>query len=242
MPDPHEYWHTDQNGNKTQYKGVTGLIGNYEPYFDKNAISKAVARRDKRTQEDVLAEWKKTNQESIVRGNYVHDCLEHFVKTGEVTDEPLIDGFVKSYEAMGLTPVAAEWTIYDESIQRASSVDGNFLDSNGNFVIVDYKTNKDGVKLKSYKDQRLVFPLQNLYASKHSVYSLQVSMYWYWIEKFYLNPQEISNAHWIVHIAQNKVTHAWEFEWIMALDLRKEIELIYNDFNAIHDYQSNISA
>lgn len=232
LPEPHEYYYTGDNGQKTQFRGATSLIGDYTNYFDRDKISKGVASRDGKTQEQVLAEWKETNRISIEHGNYVHDCLENFVKTGEVADEPLVDAFILSYEAMGFTPVAAEWTIYDESIERASSIDGNFIGPDGRYVIVDYKTNKDGVKIEAYKDQRMVFPLQGLFDSKFSSYSLQVSLYRYWVEKFYLNPSDVADLHYILWIGKDQYGR-WVFDWMPALDLRNEIQLIYNDLTAL---------
>jgi ATP-dependent exoDNAse (exonuclease V) beta subunit len=240
-PVPHTYHHTDEQGVVRQFKGVTGLIEDYGNYFDVEKISKAVAYKRGVPQQQVKDEWKKTNKEAIDRGNYVHDTLEHFVKTGEILDEALVDGFVKSYEAMGLTPIAAEWTIFDETIERASSIDGNFADADGRFVIVDYKTNKDGVKFEAYKDQRMSYPLQGLYDSKHSKYSLQVSMYRHWVEKYYLDPSEVSDVHWILHIVQD-TEGVWQFRWIMSMDYREEIKLIYDDLNAIKQYQDNLIA
>lgn len=232
LPEPHEYYYRDDQGNSIKFDGVTGLLGNYSPFFDRDSISKGVARKRGISQQQVLAEWKETNAISINRGNYIHDALETFVKNGEIVDQRLIEKFVEAYEAMGLRPVAAEWTIYDESIGRASSIDGNFIDANGKYVIVDYKTNKDGVKFDSYKSQRMLFPVHGLLDSKHSMYSLQVSMYRYWVEKYYLEPEYISNQHWILHIGNDEQTGDWKFSWISALDLRTHIEKIYDDLQA----------
>jgi len=231
LPEPHEYYFTCLNGEKKQFKGATSLIGDYTNYFDRNKISKGVAARDGKSQQQVLDEWAENNKVAIDLGNYVHDALENFVKTGEIVDDALISSFVRSYESMGLTPLAAEWTIFDETIERASSIDGNFLAPDGRYVIVDYKTNRKGVDYDSYKDQRMVFPLQGLYDSKYSSYSLQVSLYWHWVEKYYMASKDISDLHYILWIGQDH--NGWVFDWMPALDLRKEIELIYADLSAL---------
>jgi len=233
LEEPHEYYYQHQDGRREQFNGVTGLLDNYSPYFDREAISKGVARKRNMSQEAVLAEWKETNKISIERGNYIHKVLENFVLTGEIENEPLVEKFVKSYESMGLRPVAAEWTIFDERIKRASSVDGNFIDAAGKYVIVDYKTNKDGVKFDSYKDQRMLFPLHGLLDSKHAMYSLQVSMYDYWVKKYYLNPDQVSKQHWILHVG-NDASGDWVFTWIPAMDLTDYILKIYEDLAANH--------
>ena len=226
----HEYFYTTDAGQRVKFRGVTGLLDEYTNFFDAQSMSKFIAYRDGKTQQQVLAEWEDNKNQAIDRGNYVHDTLETFVKTGLVGDEALVDGFVASYRSMGLEPVAAEWTIYDEAVGRASSIDGNFIDQFGRYVIVDYKTNAKGVSLEPYKSQRMLYPLGHLLDCKHSLYSLQVSMYWRWIQQFYLPAEAISNAHWILHIVNEGFdTPDWKFNWIPALDMRQEIQLIYNN-------------
>lgn len=230
LVDEHEYYFTTDEGDRVQFQGVTGWIENFSPYFDRDKIAAGVARRDGKSTQQVLAEWKATNVESINRGNYVHDALEEFVLTGEIRNEALVDGFIASYEAMGFQPVTAEWTIYDERIGRASSIDGNFIDATGRYVIVDYKTNKDGVKQDSYKNQTLLHPLHHLRNSKYAKYSLQVSLYRHWVEQFYLDPADVADLHWILHIDWKD--EQWIFSWMPALDLRDEITLMYQDKTA----------
>jgi len=238
LPEPHEYYYLADDGQKVQFKGATSLIGDYTNYFDKQKASAGTAwKRSQETgvqvsQGEILAEWKQTNQEAIDHGNYIHDALETFVKNGEIVDAALIDAFVKSYETMGLEPIAAEWTIYDQQIERASSIDGNFIALDGKYVIVDYKTNRKGVSYDSFGDQRMLFPLQGLYDSKYSSYSLQVSLYRYWVEKYYLDPKDVADLHYILWIGLDDAGQ-WIFDWMPALDLRTEVELIYNDQQAL---------
>jgi ATP-dependent exoDNAse (exonuclease V) beta subunit len=240
LPEPHEYYYSQsgQWNDKVKFGGVTGFLDNFAEMFDRDNIAKGVAYRDGKNVEDVLAEWQAKADEAIAHGNYVHDTLEHFTKTGEIRDEALVSAFVKSYESMGLTLVGAEWTIYDESIGRASSIDGNFVDQNGRFVIGDYKTNRDISKnfWDSYKNKTLLYPIHNLIASKYVKYSLQVAMYRRWIEQYYIPAEQVSNTNFIIHVSQD-IHGAWKFSWFPALDLRPQIQLIYDDIESSKQYK-----
>jgi len=77
----HKYFH-EVTGE--EYKSVTTLLGLYEEHFPADEIAQNIARRDGRTKEDVLAEWKHINQVANDKGNYVHNLIEDYLKSNRL--------------------------------------------------------------------------------------------------------------------------------------------------------------
>jgi hypothetical protein len=75
-PKSHTYWYQLEE----QYDGITKWIGRYKNPFDRQGISMAVARRDGKTQKEVLKEWDNKRDTSAEYGNFVHDAIERWVK------------------------------------------------------------------------------------------------------------------------------------------------------------------
>lgn len=61
--------------NVPEGRGVTSLIKNLEPEFDRNAKSKATARRTNRPQAEILAEWDRKGVEGRELGTALHEYI-----------------------------------------------------------------------------------------------------------------------------------------------------------------------
>lgn len=66
--------------NGKQAMSVTTLLNKFTPYFNAPAISAAIAKRDNRTQADVLQEWGIKSVISTARGKLCHAYLENYYK------------------------------------------------------------------------------------------------------------------------------------------------------------------
>jgi len=162
-----------------QYYGYTGLIGKYKQPFDKEGMSKYVAFRDGKTQEEVLAEWAQGLQDSIDYGTPVHNAADDLINTGEIHPDYEIEmeSIIASLSDLGLTPLLGEYLIFNDEMKRASSIDLICVDENGTLVVCDYKTPAKGIKFDAYKNKKMLYPLSNIEDSTYNHYSLQISLY-----------------------------------------------------------------
>lgn len=209
--DSHTY--TYKNGEK--FKGVTGWIGEYKKPFDREKISKGVAYKTGRSQEDVLAEWDDTLATSQDYGNGVHDAIENLVNIGTWDDtyDRELTNFMTIMKDYGLTPIRCELTVYNEDIRRASNVDLLCM-RDDEIVVLDFKTPAKGIKFDAYKDQKMLYPINILPDASYYHYSLQLDIYAYWLEEKYNLP--VASDHWILYIREDQA------EMIITADVREQ--------------------
>lgn len=197
-----------------RFDGVTSWIASFCQPFEKKKIAKKIAKRDGVEVEEVLREW----QDANTYGSYVHKTVEDYVNKKTYTHAPELDMFIEVMEKYGLTPITAEWVIYNEDIKRASPVD-LVCEKDGKIVIVDLKTMAKPIQVKAYRNKKMVYPLNNLPDSKYYKQALQIGIYKYWIEKFY--GFEVSPVNYVLRL-RNDVC-----EMIPVVDLKEEIIKIH---------------
>ena len=209
--DAHIYTYKDG----TKFKGVTGWIGEYKTPFERDKISKGVAYRTGRTQEEVLAEWDTNLATSQVYGNGVHDAIEQLILTGayDETYGKELDNFLLTMTQYDLTPVACEMTVFNDEIKRASNID--LLCTRGDeIVIVDFKTPEKGIKFEAYKNQKMLYPINILDDCSFVHYSLQLDIYAYWLEKKY--DMNVASDKWILYLREDQA------EMYITADVREQ--------------------
>lgn len=179
--DRHEYTYRD--GRK--FKGVTGWIGEFKNPFDKEGASLGVARKEGISQAEVLARWDEQLRVSQDYGNGVHDAIEHMIATGEIDPKFSVEleNVLDALDQFDLTPIACEYTVYNEDVERASNID-LICDRDGQVVLVDFKTPEKGIKFEAYKNQKMLYPVV-LPDCSYYHYSLQLDIYAYWLETKY---------------------------------------------------------
>lgn len=212
--DSHTYVYNCE-GRKIVFDGVTSWIGKYTKPFDKS-IAKFIAYRDGITEEDVLKSW------DMARGygKYLDKLVGDYINYGKFTDQPEVQNFIQAMEEKELTPLVSEWTIYDESIKRASNVDLVCADKEGKLVIVDLKSMEKDIKYHGYKGQTMSYPIDTLEDSKYYKQALQVGIYKLWIERLYNLPT--SDNRYVLRIRPEF------YEWIPLMDVETEIDKIYD--------------
>lgn len=162
--------------------------------FDKSILDLYDISEDEfnKTQQDILDEWQKTNQEACERGTKIHSELENsFYKMGAncTLKKFGIGGkFVckKNYNKLDL-----ENGVYPEYLISRVSKDGilclagqiDVLVKHGNHItIIDHKTNskidtKGFFNSKTKTTTKMKYPLNNLDDCSYSHYNLQLSTY-----------------------------------------------------------------
>jgi hypothetical protein len=139
----------------------------------------AVARRDGKTQKEVLKEWDNKRDTSAEYGNFVHDAIERWVKGMRLrkNQKPYVEATKVVLAEKGLTPIAAEFVVFDEQTKMASPIDLLCLDGDNELVVVDMKTYEKGVEWAGYKDACMLYPLSTIKSNANKTRTLKKSSY-----------------------------------------------------------------
>lgn len=214
------------------YKGITSIVKAVSP-FDREGISKGVAYKEGKTQEQVLAEWDAKRD----WGSEVHAKLHQWGETGAYTGDKHIDRLIKWLDHHELTPILFEHLVYDEAIGHATSIDLVCLNRHNNVVIVDFKTSKEIRKapyMDGKKPRMMRYPLVHLKTANYFQYSLQVTIENKWIGELYLDEVrgdtgldiQVSPIQYILHIRPEALTMHTAM-WLMP-----EVNLLYENLHS----------
>jgi hypothetical protein len=196
-----------EDGHYYQYKGkdvgisVTRFIEQYAQEFKQQEIAERVAKRDGKTVQEVLDEWKYKNQFACAKGSTCHEFAQSI---WTATDWEMIKfddseeykkavlkiniqatNFMIDYSDR-LEHLADEYIVGSSEYDIASAIDHLFINKlTGELVLVDYKTNSylSGYNKKAYS-KKMKVPLQHLNDDAIHHYYIQLSIYRYLIEKY----------------------------------------------------------
>ena len=88
----HEYFIENE-----KYTPVSTVISEYEQPFDEDRIAENYAKRNRRTKEDVLKEWKFKNLKSTIGGSRVHEFGESYTNMVAGFPEKICEANKKQY-------------------------------------------------------------------------------------------------------------------------------------------------
>lgn len=173
---------------------VTKLISTIKPPFDRDGISKMVAQKTFKSQEEVLASWDQKSADALDKGSCVHAYIEDLFKgiddplITEVNDLPECQGFkdawAKLQKTNNIKMVEQEIVIGDLSLGAAGMVDAIvevMIDDKEKdekktvLSTFDFKTGKKFESKSNYGG--LLPPFQDLDNCHLNLYSIQVSTY-----------------------------------------------------------------
>lgn len=166
-----------------QLVSVSQLIHCFVPEFDPTGcITRAVAKRDNLTVEQVKEKWKKIADDACIKGSKFHADVELYIKTKKINDNEnklLINQFSK----LGWKGrLQSETILYDLKSSLAGTCDLlEFIDNN-NLGISDFKTNKT-LDIKNKYKKFMLPPFDHIPASNYYIYTLQLNLYAYLMEQ-----------------------------------------------------------
>jgi hypothetical protein len=185
-PIPHVYINDEKPLMK--YTSVTTVLGKYHEKFDEQFWSLKIAERDGKTQAEVLAEWKKINEEANIYGTMVHEILERYLLSKYRMYSPVDDfekrviaAFVKCCNENALR-VHMSSTLHPERIMSLEFTETQGMAGtsdiiedihNNKFNVWDFKTNRRF----RYYNQSMMFPIEHLVDCEFNAYAMQLSMY-----------------------------------------------------------------
>ncbi len=122
--EPESHVYTDRDGGV--YKSVSKFLDMFCKKFDVAVVSRATAKSRGVPVEEVLAEWDKKRDDSVVHGNRIHTALERYEKEGMIweSDFDLAD-MIRSVagEYKGYNKVYQEVLLYNKEYMIAGTSD-----------------------------------------------------------------------------------------------------------------------
>lgn len=171
-----------------RFKGVTSWMDEYLPPF--NAVKVATqCSKNPRSEyyqmevQAILDLWKS----KTTAGTEGHKAIEESINDGLYPEDHTamyVDEMYRLLDEAGLTPIVAEWVIYDEELGRASAID-ILCGKEGKIVIVDAKFFEKGMEFSAYKGKTFNYPLDMIGASKYDKVSVQADIYREILERNY---------------------------------------------------------
>lgn len=182
---------------KKRLTSVTTLLSKFKNEFDSDYWSKVIAKRENTTQEEILFKWKRKAFKSTEIGTAIHKIFEDYVENkfayihGELVFEynkletEFLDDFNKKkiqvlifindfFITNRIVPVYTEHIVYDENL--AGQIDMICKDSQGNYYILDFKTNEK-IDFKSYKSKKMLSVFDFIEDCSYYHYCIQLSIY-----------------------------------------------------------------
>ena len=176
------------------------------------------------------ADWKKKNEESKATGIAAHEMIRNELATDifAARRDFGVEGEVQSNDIFmmsdgGLFPEQRMELPLDEEYQLVGIADLISIHKDGTVDIIDWKTDEDGIRFKSYYDmakkhaKKLKYPMSKLDDINGVHYQLQLSIYMYMLLK--LRPELKPGKLKIVWIKDMKVRKVFEVEY-----LEKEVD------------------
>jgi hypothetical protein len=195
--EPHKYYVDNK-----QLISVTTLIHEYQEDFDEKYWSEYKGNQYNLPPKEILRAWKYINKKGTIKGSAIHDYAENLFQNKKfeypkrlILDEFGFDPVINEYnttkkhvdqfydDVQGkLIPIRTEFVIFDRESLIGGMLDMLFYNVKwGVFQIYDWKTNKDFTH--EMKSRHLLKDLYLLEDCDMEIYSLQLSLYKYIIEK-----------------------------------------------------------
>jgi len=233
--EPHKYYVDGK-----ELISVTTLIHKYQEEFQEDYWSNYKAEEYALSQREVLRAWEFINKKGTIKGSAIHSYAENLFQNkvfpypkqlilNEFGFDPVlpeyeitkkhVDRFYK--DVMGkLIPIRTEMVVYDRESLIGGMLDIMFYNIKAKqFQIWDNKTNK---KLTLKTERRLKNELYVLDDSDLSIYSLQLGLYKYILEKNTGIKLGKSYLIWFSHNNDN-------YEIIETKDYSYLVDIIVND-------------
>lgn len=194
---PHKYYL-----NNNELLSVTTLIHNYYEDFDVEYWSEYKGNQFNLSSDKIKRAWNFINKKGTLKGSIIHNYAENLFQNkifeypkelilNEFGFDPILNEYLitknhvdKFYKDVfnKLIPIRTEYVLYDEESMIGGMLDILFYNVKKNEIqIFDWKTNKSFSKENN--ERRFTGCLSILEKSDLEIYSLQLSLYKYIIEK-----------------------------------------------------------
>lgn len=213
--------------NGVRLRAVTKFIEEFKRPFDRETISKRVAKRDNIPVAEVLAQWKAKGEQSRTAGaslhQYIHDVLN------DTLDDPLgmmtktlemvaFDNFLVQADSLELKGV--EYPVGDFEWQLGGRLDAIFYSKKtGSHHVFDWK--RGGVSTYN-RWENLVGPFEEFNGSDLNYYGIQVWLYTLMLER------NVPTVSWGVPYVVGLQTDGEFQAYAAPRDVKEVIQMVMN--------------
>lgn len=180
--------------NGKRLRSVSSIVSDLKPIFDKEAVSKKVALKEGKTQEEVLKSWEDKANIGRDKGEKLHNYITHKISNEEddlvaiLEDKTLpMQAFDKIWKKLQqqckAELVAQEFEVNDVEYGITGRLDALFKFTIGNketFHLLDWKTGKFR---SENRYEKLLNPFSDLDNAELITYSIQISLYRLMLER-----------------------------------------------------------
>lgn len=223
--EPHIYY----IDNRAYDISVTGFIHSFFGHFDPDSIIEKNYLNWQsdfdnvyygKTKEEIKNSWIENGKIQSKLGTKLHLDIEHFYNDVPVDNktEEFKHFLAYFHQHKHLQAFRTEWEVFDENLKLAGSIDMCYKDSDGTFVLCDWKRSKE-IKMTN-KWQHGSFPVKHLDDCNYIHYSLQLNVYRRILKINY--GIEIKKM-FLVRLHPNALT----YEKIMVPLMEKEVDLLF---------------
>ena len=243
--DTHQYF--DPSG--IEYQSMSRVLKTIQNPFDRDGISKAVARKEGISPEQVLKNWDEKRDNAAEYGNFIHKGMENYFNGMKVNDKRVFE-LAKNFsiETKDYYRISTEHILHDSEFKIAGQTDLLLDRQNNNrskgspwiIDLMDYKTNlekgiyfdsisrKNG-EIRHYK-KFLLSPLDHLEECNFNIYALQLSGYGRMLEKTY--GIKVGKL-FIVWIVYNKELDKFDYTMIPVPYMKMEIDALFESYSKL---------
>lgn len=240
----HRYAYVDDDEHEIEIStSVTSLIHQYVNPFNEEKAASIKSQKENIPKEEILKQWHLDNQFSRYKGTITHLYNENLWKGntyqydkesiiqefGRDCIEPIWDSLKRISDSFyqkfhdHLIPIGLEQVVGSIDYDIAGTIDflaySKKLDS---IIIIDYKTNKE-IKRRSFQNQKMLFPFDNIIDSNYYHYSLQLATYKWILEKE--TNLKISSKKWLIWIHENNS----DYKIYECVNLDEEVKKILEE-------------
>ena len=192
------------DGECGKYTSVTTLVHKQFEKFDADAIITKMMASPKwpknkyfgKTREEIKKMWDDNRDEAAAAGTKMHLDIEYYYnnspRENDSTEYTYFNNFIKWTNVIAkrspekkLTPFRTEWTVFDEDLGLAGSIDMCFIKPDGTIAIYDWKRSKE-IKQSSFYVKYSKNPiLSHIPDLNYWHYSLQLNVYKRILERKY---------------------------------------------------------
>jgi len=178
-----------------KYTSVTTFIKPLFDEFDADRVISNMMRSSKwptskyygLSSDEIKAQWAANGAQAAAMGTKLHADIEAFYN-GEpvVNDSPEYGYFLDFHEGLKtLKPYRTEWTVFDEELLIAGSIDMVYQREDGDLVIYDWKRVKSIDKSSRFAGVGKHEAISHLPDTNYWHYALQLNLYKFLLEKNY---------------------------------------------------------
>ena len=240
---PHIYY---IDGSCENYMSVTTFNHAHFEKFDSDKIISNMMKSKKwsqskyygQTVNEIKAGWDKNCDEAARAGTKIHydiECYynncsnwsienwsnENWSNENDSPEYQYFRNFLKDYP--DLQPYRTEWTIFNEELKLAGSIDMVFKDSDGSLLIYDWKRCKQIVKTNPFNKWGNKECIEHLPDTNYWHYCLQLNTYKAILEEKY--GEKVKELYLVCLHPENKNKN---YQRIKVSDLQEEVKELFN--------------